>query len=395
MIEEPQSSDEESPVPDSDQCKAKELFRLFQCSVSPTFEVGALLKRTCGLCLSLSSSTNKLAVGLSSKDLQLYQLSNGELTPESRELAKFNSAIREVKFFNKDPHSLLACTEDGNITLYDIRSNTVVHTFSDTTEGSKKTMTCCDVNQNDRVICASTDIQKTGDSFLLFFDIRERKYLGCYWECHSEDISNVRFHPTNPDLLASGSVDGLINVFDISKSTEDDAMQYCFNVECSVDRLNWHRAPKEQDWISCITTTNEFHLYDVTSQDPIVEFDRQKITEFNKRTSSIDCNVIDTYNTKGGDFFLLAGSNYNKGECLRTLKYENKQFSPHVNFLHNRQIVRASIYNEKDNCLITTGEGGLLTVWKLDAPTEEADYDTITSKNFKQKVHIDHRVKPY
>lgn len=399
MFEDPQSSDEELPVPDADSCDSQELQRLFRINVQPSCEIATSLKRTCGLKLSLSCDASKVAVGLSRKQLQIYNSSNGALTINNDNFAKYNSTIKGVKFFNNDPNLLMLCTEEGTVTMYDLRSgNKTVHTFDDCSEGSKKTMTGFDINQNDRILCASTDVQKSGDSFLLFFDIRERKYLGCYWECHSEDITHVKFHPKNPDLLTSGSVDGLINVFDISESTEDDAMQYCMNVENPIEALNWHSSPTDADWISCITTTNDFHLYDVETQDPVVTFDRQAITQCVKRTSSIDCNVINAFNDADGKLFLLAGSNYNKGECLRSLQYQhdNKCFLPHGNYLHNKQIVRSSVYNEKENCLITTGESGLVTVWRCEAADPQCEeYEISASKSLKQKLHVSKRTKPY
>uniref|UniRef100_A0A182Y0Z4 EF-hand domain-containing protein n=1 Tax=Anopheles stephensi TaxID=30069 RepID=A0A182Y0Z4_ANOST len=295
IFEDPQSSDEECPVPDADSCTGKELTKLFQQELSPASEIATSLKRTCGLHLSQSCQYDTLAVGLSRKELQLYR-------------------VRE----------------------------------SDTSEGLKKTISSCDINHNDRVLCASSEIQKNGDSFLLFFDVRQRSYLGCYWECHSDDITHVRFHPTNPDLFASASVDGLINVFDISKTTEDDAMQYCYNVETAVDSINWHADPTGRDLISCVTTTNDLHLYDVESQDSVALFDREHITKAMRRTSAIDCNVVGTHNNGSGSFFVLAGSNFNKGkDCLRTLRYDNKCLLPDRSFTNSKQIVRASVYNEK------------------------------------------------
>lgn len=128
-------------------------------------------------------------------------------------------------------------------------------------------------------------------------------------------------------------------------------------------------------------------------------------------------------------------------ECLRTLRYDNKSFYPHWNLQHNKQIVRASVYNEKvrnccsyqqfdcsccyrqilvwrialvffllpptnlnfdayqyvsllqEKCLITTGEGGFITVWHCEeSPQEELE----PSKHTKRKLHISgHRTKPY
>ncbi|XP_049299775.1 WD repeat-containing protein 89 [Anopheles funestus] len=398
MFDDPQSSDEESPVPDANSCSAKELIKLFQQEISPGSEIAASLKRTCGLHIAQSCEYDTLAVGLSRKELQLYRIrESGELALENGSLGRYESAIRGVRFFNGDPNSLVCCTEAGDIYLYDVRSGSEVHHFEDTSEGIKKSVSSCDINQNDRVLCASSEVQKNGDSFLLFFDVRERKYLGCYWECHSDDITHVRFHPTSPDLFASASVDGLINVFNISKLTEDDAMQYCFNIETAIDAINWHTDPTGRDLVSCVTTTNDLHLYDVESQDSVALFNREQITHAMRRTSAIDCNVVGTHNYGNGSFFVLAGSNFNKGnDCLRTLRYDNKCLLPDRSFNGNKQIVRASVYNEKDQYLIATGECGLITLWKcrMDG-SEHTSIINSASKTLKQKLHVSHRAKPY
>ncbi|XP_055531641.1 WD repeat-containing protein 89 [Wyeomyia smithii] len=390
MFDDPDSSEEESPFPDNDSCEINVLKQLFKTNNHKSYEISSSSSRACGLHLSLSNDSSSLAVGLSKKQVQIYHMStNGELTLNNTHCS--NSAVRGVRFFNENSNLFMTCWIDGTVTLFDSRVNKPVTTFEDCSEGAKKTTTSFDINQNDRVICASTDIQESGDSFLLFYDVRERAFLGSYWECHSEDITNVRFHPTNPDLLASSSVDGLVNVFDISQSCEDDALQYCFNVENSVETFSWHSSPTKKDWISCITTTNDFHLFDVENQDHEVMFSREQITSLIQRTSPIDCNVVAAHNDEPSGFFLLAGSNYNKGECLRTLKYDNECFSPHLNLQHNNQIVRASIYNEKEKYLITTGEGGLITVWRCEIHEE-----TESSKATKRKSHITgYRKKPY
>ncbi|XP_058456197.1 WD repeat-containing protein 89 isoform X2 [Malaya genurostris] len=398
MFEDPQSSDEECPIPDNNSCNEEEIKKLFKSAFFKCSEKAISLKRTCGLHLSLSNDGQKLAVGLSRKELLLYQLSaNGELTQDQIYSAKYSCAIKGVKFFNNDNNLLMSCTEDGTVTLHDLRLANSVTTYEDRSEGPKKTSTAFDINQSDRVLCVSTDVQKNGDSFLLFYDIREREYMGSYWECHSEDITHVRFHPTNPDLFASGSVDGLINVFDISQPNEDDALQYCFNIHNAIETFNWHQSPQKKDWISCITTTNDFHLYDVASQNQEAVCSRQSITAAIRRTSSIDCNLIETHNDSSG-FFLLAGSNYNSGECLRSLRYDSKCFTPHINFMHNKQIVRASVYNEKERCLITTGEGGLITVWRYIEASEFGngnEMESNVSKTMKQNMHTEHRSRPY
>lgn len=77
---------------------------------------------------------------------------------------------------------------------------------------------------------------------------------------------------------------------------------------------------------------------------------------------------------------LLAGSNYNKGECMRSLTLANQQLIPCANFVDNKQIVRSSIFNSKDNVMITAGEGGLISVW-TKTPKQTKTPETLKEKS--------------
>lgn len=97
----------------------------------------------------------------------------------------------------------------------------------------KKPILTFDLSVGDQFLCAGTELVKE-DAYLLFWDLRSSKLMGAYWESHSDDVTTVKFHPTKPNLLASGSTDGLLNVYDLLEETEDDALLYSFNTDSSV-----------------------------------------------------------------------------------------------------------------------------------------------------------------
>lgn len=248
-----------------------------------------------------------------------------------------------------------------------------------------KPVSCFDVNVNNRLICAGTD-ELNHEVYLLFFDIRERRLMGGFFESHQEEITDVKFHPTDPDLLVSGSIDGLINVFDCKKESEDDALKYCMNTGDSVSKLKWHH----QDKLSCITNTNDLHLYDVNEQDLLKKWDRAAITDSIKRKSIIDCNLVDCYNYGEDEMIFLATSNYNKGECLRSVKFNQSSLAPFGNFSGNSQIIRASLFNEKDNLFFTFGEGAVISIWKEGA---EASSSLAAGASLKEDSSVKKKLK--
>lgn len=127
-------------------------------------------------------------------------------------------------------------------------SNFTIFFFSnaaDNTEDSqKRSLISFDVSCDDRLMACGTEYTG-GDAFILFWDIRCGKskikekgdnVVGGYWESHTDDITSLAFNPVRPNVLASGSTDGLINIFDLAQSSEDAALTYTLNTESSVVR---------------------------------------------------------------------------------------------------------------------------------------------------------------
>lgn len=110
-----------------------------------------------------------------------------------------------------------------------------------TPDGKLRPFSSFDISNDDRFAVAGSE-HVGGDAFILFWDLRYNNgrmkekcnLLGGYWESHIDDVTALSFHPTKPDYLASGSTDGLINVFDLTKDSEELALKYSLNTESSV-----------------------------------------------------------------------------------------------------------------------------------------------------------------
>lgn len=262
---------------------------------------------------------------------------------------------------------------------------------SDDSELVLKPFTCFDINANNRLICAGSE-EMNHNVYMLFFDIRERKFSGGFFESHTEEVTDVKFHPTNPDLLATGSTDGLINIFDTKQESEDDALKYCLNTESSVSKIKWHH----NDQLSCITNTNDLQLFDVNEQDLLKRWDRASIANAMKRKSVIDCNLVDCYNYGADQMMYLATSNYNKGECIRSLSFNDKSMEPIANFQGNKQIIRASLYKAQDDIFFTFGESGIVSVWKEgDSPSSEMAKISLKEDSSLKKKLKKNKGNPY
>lgn len=65
----------------------------------------------------------------------------------------------------------------------------------------------------------------------------------------------------------SGSTDSLINIYDLSQSTEDDALIDTLNTESSVEQLLWF-TESGKDIISCITHVADLQLWRLDDVKP-------------------------------------------------------------------------------------------------------------------------------
>nr|XP_014086600.1 WD repeat-containing protein 89 isoform X2 [Bactrocera oleae] len=399
-------------IVDEDTCSREELEGLFKVKFRIEDESAVSLNRDYVLNLAADSGFTRIVAGLSSAVVHIFDV-NAERALQISSVATVSTprtndrvGICGVRFLDDTPNCLLVGESNGIVRLYDLRTQREQARFEENIECtqsfssfgrrnlriSRKAINCFDSNSNGRIICTGTQ-QRQGDVCLLFYDVRQRQQLGTYFESHEDDITSLRFHYKNPDILCSGSTDGLINVFDIKEATEDDALTTTINTECSVQKLNWHKNIYEQDVISCITHTNDFHVYFADEGDIVSKFDRCQITAATKRKNEFNCNVVDAHSTENGDLLLLTGTT-NNGEVLRTLRL-NKNLLPVADFIGNKQLVRASVFDKKSGALVTGGESGFVTFWATENPGKEDGVLLSCSSGLKIKNKKSKKNTPY
>jgi len=141
-------------------------------------------------------------------------------------LSGHTNTVHEVHYLRSQPHVSFSCSSDGTLRFWDVRQSSPVRAVS---AGAAELFTC-GANCQDTVVAAGTENE------VLFWynfcftwhhlcrDLRTFQQLGRFTESHTNEVTQVRFHPTLPGKLFSGAVDGLINVMDVTASSEDDAL---------------------------------------------------------------------------------------------------------------------------------------------------------------------------
>ncbi|KAG8228957.1 hypothetical protein J437_LFUL007708 [Ladona fulva] len=183
------------------------------------------------------NSENSIAVALSDYTLSIHDLEGGF----QRSCYGHDKSITGLRFSPKNPFLFYSSSLDATIKLWDLREKDknvaeFKGCWKDDEGGTAElAISAFDICNIDRLLVGGTECY-VDDTFLLFWDIRApgSKPMGGYWESHTQDITQVKFHPSKPDLLASGSMDGLINIYDIRQSCEDDALTTSLNTDSTV-----------------------------------------------------------------------------------------------------------------------------------------------------------------
>lgn len=222
------------------------------CPEEPTYLLDVALQPSGLLAVSCSNFTIHLHNKDTLKQVGEYQGHNGRLCG--------------VTFGHTSSDLLYSGSADGTVRVWDVRQP-----GTEAAQKFKSDPAHCycsfDLSCSDMLLCAGTEQVDSEDSFLIFWDSRKPAggLLGVYSESHSDDITQVRFHPRDKDRLASGSTDGLVNVFDLSRGAEEDALLATCNSDSSASSVCWSGANYTQ--LLCLSHDEGLHLWDLGQLD--------------------------------------------------------------------------------------------------------------------------------
>lgn len=271
-----------------------------------------------------------------------------------------------VTFSHSSPELLYSASADGTVRGWDARrpGAEAAQVFR-----SQSSHSYCsfDLSCSDTLLCAGTEQLNGGDSFLVFWDARKPggRLLGVYSESHSDDITQVRFHPRDGDRLASGSTDGLVNVFDLRRGAEEDALLVTCNSHSSVGWVSWSGADYTQ--LLCLSLDEGLHLWDlgqVDTEEPLTVF------------STSDARSLTPLPAGGGLDYLVGGRWL---EQAQTLLVVGGSSSGELHLMQcdsgglrvlrsleggHSSTVRCFAWDSLAEALVTGGEDAQLLLWK-------------------------------
>jgi WD40 repeat protein len=96
---------------------------------------------------------------------------------------------------------------------------------------------------------------------LVLWDRRTRKIISSFEDTHAQDIIQMKFNPSFPNALISGSEDGSLAVFDVSQVIdEEDSFVGAVSINTSISKIGFYGNDKSSLW--CTSGTESVHWWD-------------------------------------------------------------------------------------------------------------------------------------
>lgn len=270
-------------------------------------------------------------------------------------LKKVQPAQSGISCLSRHENGFATAGRDGVIQLWDVRAQASNIQTSEPRSRGFSSITCHDQN-----IAAGTESTKEGlgDVSVLFYDTRNLSVpVRNYTESHTDTITQLAFHPTQPNLLLSGSTDGLVSIFDVNVEDEDDALQRVLNPRSAVHCAGF-LSPTE---VYVATTDECLSIYS------LAESDSPSAMEFGDVREKVDCMyIIDIVN--GPQPAMAYGHNFNQTLSIVELDVSRLySFGAKINLpgAHGEEVVRDLMILGKEKKAMSCGEDGQVKVWEL------------------------------
>ncbi|KAG0236537.1 WD40-repeat-containing domain protein [Mortierella sp. GBAus27b] len=326
----------------------------------------------------LTANSSSLIVSASNHEIKLYNPANLAI----KGVLKFHTdSITQIKAHGE--HILMSSSKDGTVAAWDLRTgDQPVQIFS---SPSRVPLLSFDINSSEQLIAAGTEMVEV-DASIVFFDARNPStVIKTYSESHSDDITNIKFHPTNPARLMTGSVDGLICQFDLTDMDEDEGLLVVSNTGSSINRIGYFGPNSE--YIYCLSHMETLSLWSSEDADAIHQFGDIRGVSNPAMGLALDYGIDCQYEAESGRLYLISGSNEGNINILH-VKADSLQLCQVLSGGHN-EIVRSTYWDSKRGILFSGGEDAKLGLWDSNSPMAAiSPLSAVTSSRHSSPLQI-------
>ncbi|GAB5359061.1 hypothetical protein AAMO2058_000512300 [Amorphochlora amoebiformis] len=327
-------------------------------------------------CLVASSSSD------STVKLHALDTNNGSLGYIS-ELKGHQKAISGMGFIPGHEKLVYTASEDGTVVVWDTSSAKIARSFSAPNRKPFYSATC-----NQKALAAGTG------SDIYLWDLESGKPFRSLEEYHTEEVTDLKFHPNHPNMLFSSGGDGMISQFDLSQMDEDEVLEGCINSSQPINSFDFF-GPKLQ-YIQLINTMEEVTLFDIDTANKLIEFPDLRKSLSAVAGEEINYLIKCRYDIKSDRLYVCSGTN-NGGLLISHLAKENiKNNLALYNEIGHNDIIRDLLFIDELQIVVSGGEDSKICVWAQGAsklPKSQSHAKAPASS--RQSRQFNNRSNPY
>ncbi|KAL1635839.1 hypothetical protein SLS56_001534 [Neofusicoccum ribis] len=352
--------------------------------------------------------TNTSLAALSSDDsIRIFDPKTLQLLPNGI-ISRVHESVTCLETYSEDGNVLATAGRDGLVKCWDRRTRKAVMQFQ---VPKPQGLSALEVNSAHHAIIAGTELEDRGpgDSFIYAWDARNasipRLTLA---ESHTDTITELCLHPSNPSTLLSASTDGLVSLFDLMQNDEDDALRQVINHRSAVHHAGF--ASPTDVYVFGTDETLAFYQYQ-DSDDPSPELAPVKIGDVREK---LTCEyVVNVYRSAGAN--VVVAGNHSE-QRLDLLPLHTPPIGQPLNYSctledclrlpgsHGEEIVRDVFIDPQSSTIFTCGEDGKVRSWSAEgfggqeqveqqANATATSVDSAEEKHPKEKKHKDKHKK--
>lgn len=312
-----------------------------------------------------------------------------KLTTISKPITGQQAPLANLLALPTIPHSFISCDTKGKLKIHDVRQKSSQVSAVET----GLAVTACGVSNFGHVAVGT---EASPDAQIHVFDVRKLQTgtkdssdtIVKYVDSHNDDVTDLQFHPTQKNLLASGSTDGVVNLFDLKISNEDDAVVEAFNHQASIHRTGFFINESITSLQISEKTPNLGKLFALSHMETLTvyplfdEDNKEKLEEFGDLRETWKCQYVCDFQKQ---HFLIGSNDENWAKLVPII--DN---SPGDGIIleggHGSDVIRCfDIWNLSKSCF-TGGEDGCVKLWDLTGDFDQVSkFAKSVSKEKKHK----------
>ncbi|KAI1378826.1 WD40-repeat-containing domain protein [Hypoxylon crocopeplum] len=266
-----------------------------------------------------------------------------------------------------DVGSAIVCTagEDGSVSMWDLRQDARQAEVARLTDNRAPVLSLACSGAGFSVV-AGTELQDHQASILVW-DVRSTPTPKLHYkEVHSDDVTELNFHPSDHNILLSGSTDGLVNICDTRITDEDEVVVQTFNHDASIH----HAAFLNDTEVFAISHDEKLALYDMAENHE----NGAATADFGDMRSVLGCQYVANVIVKanGAGAVIGAGAHDQQAfEMIHLNKGQNwnmdRESSVGLPGAHSSEIVRSFCFYDEAQTVFSAGEDGYIKAWRPNA----------------------------